>query len=459
MNELITATVALVGFAICVIIKIVFDSFSDYSRAIERLEKEVREKKKEIFSLNNELEIKSKDLDKSEKTLVCNSEEYKEKLFSLETSYENEIEEIQQRTEEKIIKIQTANNDIISDLLSELKETIDSNQYLAKKLYFIDNQIETDCQKLIESNVTSIPWLAGMMGDFLTIEIEAAAKALDWGRNVERAKKVASLRELRAAASQITAAGKEAIYQLEYIKQLFPNIEDYFETDYNEIFIEKSIENFDPVRHYLSKDEWDRLSTVEKNQLALDRYVSSRKTKWQIGRDYELSVAYEYTKKGWDVDTFGSYMQLEDHGRDLIAKKDGNILIVQCKYWSQSKVIHEKHIYQLYGSVLSYCMENNVGIDKVAGVFVTNIKLTPFAERAARFLDVIVIQDHPFEEFPRIKCNVGRDEYGYKTHIYHLPMDAQYDKVKICNKGEFYAFTVAEAERAGFRRTYKWRGQ
>ena len=34
---------------------------------------------------------------------------------------------------------------------------------------------------------------------------------------------------------------------------------------------------------------------MERDQLALDRYVKSiNKSKWQIGRDYELSVAYEW---------------------------------------------------------------------------------------------------------------------------------------------------------------------
>ncbi len=376
-------------------------------------------------------------------------------IADMQKEADNTITAIQEDARLKIEKAETLAQQTQSKNLKLEKE----NKNLKEQITNIKENVSAEYKKLCESNLSSIPWLAGMMGDFLTVEIDKIAQELDWGYDQRRMKKVATIREIRDEAKRITAAGKEAIYQLEYIKQLFPNIEDYFETDYNEIFIEQSIEDFDPVRHYLSKDEWDRLSTVEKNQLALDRYVASRKTKWQIGRDYELAVAYEYTKKGWDVDTFGSYMQLEDHGRDLIAKKDSRILIIQCKYWSQSKVIHEKHIYQLYGSVLSYCMENKINIDTVSGVFVTNILLTPFAEKAAKYLGISVAQNHPFKEFPRIKCNVGRDEFGYKTHIYHLPMDAQYDKVKICNKGEFYAFTVDEAERAGFRRTYKWRGQ
>ena len=35
-------------------------------------------------------------------------------------------------------------------------------------------------------------------------------------------------------------------------------------------------------------------------------------------------------------------------------------------------------------------------------------------------------------------------------------MDEQYDMIKIDKPGEFYAFTVKEAEDAGFRRAYKY---
>ena len=58
-------------------------------------------------------------------------------------------------------------------------------------------------------------------------------------------------------------------------------------------------------------------------------------------------------------------------------------------------------------------------------------------------------------EFPRIKCNINSSN----EKIYHLPMDQQYDNVVIKNAGEQYAFTVLEAEKAGFRRAYRWNGQ
>ena len=229
-------------------------------------------------------------------------------------------------------------------------------------------------------------------------------------------------------------------------------------TDYKEIDYSGSIPDHDPVLDYLTKEEWQQLDEDAKNQLALDRYIASRKkSKWQIGRDYELSVAYEYSKKGYRVETYGSYMGLEDLGRDLIAVKQGQTLIIQCKYWAQHKEIHEKHIYQLYGTTVGYCIENRKSIDDVHALLITNTRLSQKAREIAIYLHVTFVENHSMADFPRIKCNIGHDDYG-RTKIYHLPMDSQYDVTKIENTGEFYAFTVKEARAAGFRRAYKWHG-
>ena len=76
----------------------------------------------------------------------------------------------------------------------------------------------------------------------------------------------------------------------------------------------------------------------------------------------------------------------------------------------------------------------------------------------ATALSVEIIENEPLGEFPRIKCNINNDEFGSQTKIYHLPMDQQYDRTIIGNRiGEFHAFTVKEAEDAGFRRAFKHR--
>lgn len=313
-------------------------------------------------------------------------------------------------------------------------------------------------RKLQASNLSSMPWLAGMMADYLTYDLEIEAKKLDWGSSIQRQKKVASLRDIRADAKRRIEEAKIATYQLEYLLSLYPGLSDVLETDFSELDFSGKIPDHDPTRDWLSLEEWSSLSQDERDQLALDRYVQSRKkSKWQIGRDYELSVAYEFSQQGYIVDSTGNYMKLEDMGRDIIAVRGSRTYIIQCKYWSKDKTIHEKHIFQLYGTSVLYSLDHPALRGKVTPVFVTNILLSETARKVAESLKITVYENHPFTEFPRIKCNIGRDEYG-ETKIYHLPMDLQYDITQIKNAGECYAFTVKEATDKGFRRAYKWHG-
>lgn len=237
---------------------------------------------------------------------------------------------------------------------------------------------------------------------------------------------------------------------LNYLRSLYPNIDEILEARASSV---AESPGYNYSRSYLSQQEWNELTDSQRDQLALDRYVKSHnKTKWQIGRDYELYVAHVYRQQGYDVDPCGSYLKLEDMGRDLILTKGDQIRIVQCKYWSSSKEIHERFIFLLYGSVVSYCIENNIPQSLVKGIFVTNIKLSPMAKQCAAVLGIAVKELFQMGDFPRIKCNVKKDSDGEYVYIYHLPMDPQYDRVKIKDERECYAYTVQEAESYGFRR-------
>jgi len=309
-----------------------------------------------------------------------------------------------------------------------------------------------------KSNLTAIPYMASIISDYETHSLEILACNLDWGRAIKRLEKVKSIREIRQDAKAMVEKNLEAKYQLEYLLNLFPSLNDVIETDYKDLPIidATKISEYDRTRDWLSKEEYKNLSSIERNQLALDRYKESHnKTKWQIGRDYELYVGYQYSQQGYSVDYFGSYMGLEDLGRDLIARKDNKTLIVQCKYWSQEKTIHEKHIAQLYGTMISYCIEKNIDVKNVTGVLVTNTKLSETALKMADFLKIKHKTNYAKGEYPCIKCNIGKGEAGEKTKIYHLPFDQQYDATKIDAPGEFFAMTVKEAEEAGFRRAFK----
>ncbi|XVN40385.1 MAG: hypothetical protein RCO49_06080 [Rickettsia endosymbiont of Argas persicus] len=246
-------------------------------------------------------------------------------------------------------------------------------------------------------------------------------------------------------------------YQIKSYKKYFPFLEEFEEEILNERidFITENtsdiIDNIDRTSLYLSKEEYQKLSTEERNQLALDRYIERTKGNWEIGRLYERFLGYQYESEKWSVSYIGAIKGYEDMGRDLICIKDGKIHIVQAKCWAAEKTIHEKHIFQLYGTALCYELENSIPFKTVLPVFATTAKLSKVAQTVASQLGVSIREISLEKKYPMIKCNVNQ---GNK--IYHLPFDQQYDRVKIQSKEEFYAFTVKEAENKGFRRAKRY---
>lgn len=227
----------------------------------------------------------------------------------------------------------------------------------------------------------------------------------------------------------------------------------------------------DQTRNWLTREEYERLTPAERSQRALDNYKASHnKSKRQIGRDYERYVGWLYESKGYSVKYKGILAGLEDLGRDLICRKDGRTIIIQCKYWSKDKLIHEKHINQLFGTYMHYMIEMHrdgaqnglfdvFDLARDSGCSACFWTKTELSDTARAFADALGIEVHEHEEigdYPMIKCNINRMS-GEK--IYHLPFDINYDKTVIDPAhGEFYAATVQQAESAGFRRTHKWTG-
>jgi hypothetical protein len=208
----------------------------------------------------------------------------------------------------------------------------------------------------------------------------------------------------------------------------------------------------DPAQRWLSPEEFKALPEVERNQRALDRYLRSRKTPWQLGRDYERYIGYLREAAGARVTYQGIFAGLEDLGRDLLSERDGVIEVIQCKRWARHKTIHEKHIFQLFGTVVAARIEYP---DRdVTGTFTTTTNLSPRAHQFAEQLDIRVEEGVPLGDYPRIKCNVGRAG----ERIYHLPFDQQYDATIVSpERGEHWVETAAEAEALGFRRAWRWR--
>lgn len=363
-----------------------------------------------------------------------------------------------------ILKIENDKKEIIQksysiqEIQKEIQELKNKNNHLIEGYEFKDNLI-----KDLKSNPKEfISRIASLYSDFLLVQFDISAKYLQTKKNPAEVEAL-RIKDLKIEAKAYVEQYRQMLYRYEALFQLFPELSNYVE-DIDEIkkledvnSVKNLQENFDRVQNYISKEEYQKLNVNQRNQLALDRYVKNQKSTWQIGRDYELFSGIEYEKKGWKVSFYGIEKKLEDMGRDLIAVKGNEHHVIQCKYWSKDKVIREKHITQLFGTTIEYSMDFSNDI-KILPVLITNISLSDKAYEFAYRLGVLVKDNTPLENFPRIKCNINKDEYGIESKIYHLPFDQQYDRTKIDKNGEFFAYTVEEAVKNGFRRAFKYHG-
>jgi len=315
--------------------------------------------------------------------------------------------------------------------------------------------------RLAKERQVGFPWLADAYDEFFKLQDQQIIDFLRYKKTpaIQASEIVKLYSQKRREAEKEKRIYK---YLVEYYESIFPELADlkeevadiseedqYFMADYSQSELE------DETTKFVTKEEFRKLSSIERNQLALERYWKRKKSKWLIGRIYERYVGYLYEMMGYDVDYVGIFKGYEDLGRDLICHKGNEIIVIQCKNWSQFKTIYEKHIFQFFGTVFQYKDENK---DKnVKAIFYSATKLSDLAKRFGTELGIELKENFKMENnYACIKCNISRVN---GTKIYHLPFDQQYDNVKIeTNKGEFYCQTVKEAEDKGFRRAFKYKG-
>lgn len=317
-------------------------------------------------------------------------------------------------------------------------------------------------KQLAKERQIGFPWLAKAYDEFFELQDRQIVDFLKYKKQpaVSASDIVKEHSRLRREAEK---QKRQALYLVEYYESIAPFLIDLKEevdlgTDEDRKIHEDwtDEEKEDEATNYLTKEEYRKLPSVERNQMALDRFWKRPKSKWLIGRLYERYVGYLFEKEGYDVDYVGIFKGFEDLGRDLICKKGEEMVVIQCKNWSQFRTIYEKHIFQFFGTVFQYKDENpNL---KVKAIFYTTTSLSDLARRFAKELGIHLEENHKFDQkYPSIKCNIGRQS---NEKIYHLPFDQQYDKTKIePERGEFYCTAVKEAEKAGFRRAFRYKGK
>jgi Restriction endonuclease len=341
-----------------------------------------------------------------------------------------------------------------------------------KKIEAMKVQIKEDkeaIEMISKEKSKGFPWLAQAYADYFHLQQLKEAEYLE---RKSRPAPVSAERVRAIARERRTIEEKLRIAQaiINYYQELFPFLEEFLGEPENEILqyilsrnIGEPIKEvdeigIDPVRIYLSslsEEEYQKLSTIERNQLALDRYWNKPKSNWQLGRDYERYIGYLYEINGYYVYYQGILEGYDDMGRDLIAKKGEETVVVQCKRWSQYKTIHEKHVSQLYGTHVKYIIDHPN--EKVNALLCTTTILSDRAKEFAKHLGIGIVEKFPLQKYRSIKCNISRRS---DEKICHLPFDQQYDRTLIEEeRNECYVETVEEAENLGYRRAWRWRGQ
>lgn len=408
-------------------------------------EEELKSKKKRLEQLSISVAEKQEELYALHKASKASEAEAEEELKSKNkaiikaeiAAYIEESERLQNKIEEQ--------NNVLNNIQAEiLKKVEDAKQNI---------MLEPDAD-VINAKI------ARAWADYKMIIWERAVDSLlrkphpiSFAKAREYERQIADFKE------RILVEYKNIEYQYNYLLAMFPELQEYIDGEaVQELSSEVPEELDDKRQYYIPKEEWETLNESQKSQIALDRYNERRRlTNSQVGRDYEEYIAFLFRNrcKGAVIDMYGEQKGLADLGRDLIVKHSGKVYIVQCKRWSQDRVIREKHIMQLFGTTIEYCWEMkkkdihplDVIGKSVIPVFVTTTELSPTANRFAERLGVIVYKV-PMGDYPQIKCNIGKEG----ERIYHLPFDQQYNTTIIeHNKGEFMAWTVQEAEDRGFR--------
>ncbi len=358
--------------------------------------------------------------------------------------YESEnCSELERKIKEQEQTIQKIKKDAEEILRSEQRK---SSEIIQEVCFERDTAISG-----MEDTAQSSPWLAGKIADIVALidgEIERDLRL----KKRPAIKAAEQVKEISQEKRELVRKYKEMEYQLQFYEGLFPWLEEFKTLPGPEAaaYVQGTDTDYDYVRNWLSPEEYTKLSTAEKNQLALDRYMKRKKSDWDVGIEYERYVGSLYERSGYRVTYNGATQGLSDMGRDIIAVKEDATRVIQCKRWAKEKEIHEKHIFQLYGTTVLMRLEKGT---RCVGVFVTTARLSPIAKKCAEFLGIKYTEEFAYKDYPMIKCNVSKT--GEK--IYHLPFDQQYDRVQISGKdGAMFAWTVEEAEKNGFRRAHRW---
>jgi hypothetical protein len=428
------------------------------SATAEHQKKQLQNKLAEIDTLHTVMERLKSYIYKKERTLTVEK-------FKMERTMTDRAEEAKQR----MIKKEEEIKRYLLERMLNIDRAMEQNEVQMKRK-------QEEIHKVIEEAKEGMPWLAEAFADYLHLQDLRRADYLE-SKSHPAPRAAEQVREIAKKRRETEKKWRRAKYLLRYWQNILPHMFDFEGETIDEMIAttlnlpeEEEIEGgIDPAVYWQGPAVKQELSYQERLPRALDNWRHRpHKSRWQAGRDYERYVAWWYWEKGFSVIPSGALLREEDLGRDVIAMRDNEIHIVQCKYWARWRTIYEKHIAQLYGNTMMYRVEEeqkrcSKNLDlfgrqlKVKPIFITSTELSAVARRFAEVLGVEVIENFKLDDYPLVKCNVSRRT---GERIYHLPFDQQYDRTEVeRERGETYVRTIKEAEELGFRRAFRWHGE
>src|SRR5680860_499134 len=156
------------------------------------------------------------------------------------------------------------------------------------------------------------PWLAEAYADFFALKDAGLERYLKYKKHPAYTA-AENVRIIKNEKRELTRTNKIISYKINYFEKLFPWLSELIAEDEDEEIpvriddnnVEEN-DNEDRVKDYLTQEEYRSLPSIERNQMALDRYLKNRnKSKWVIGRDYEMYVGYLFEKKGYLIEYTG----------------------------------------------------------------------------------------------------------------------------------------------------------
>lgn len=110
------------------------------------------------------------------------------------------------------------------------------------------------------------------------------------------------------------------------------------------------------------------VKTIEKQFFA--KKEIKQKSYKQLGDEYEEQVAKYYRSLGYEVIERGKTMGRKDGGIDLIAKKESETILIQCKNWG-SRAIKHSHIKEFLYNAKTFIEENKLN-DEIEYLFIAS---------------------------------------------------------------------------------------